>query len=292
MRFLKHRHPARMLAVGGVTAMLGMLMFASSAFASSHNPKGEFAQFAECPLNNPKVTECVYSLSNGGFFQVGKKNVPLVNPVTLQGGTFLNEAEETVFVGAENGVTLSKTPQPVPGGLTGIVAPKWWPQFIQDWFNNQINKGFTGVTATVELAAAASAIKLNTNNLINQEGTALGLPVKVKLDNAILGSNCYLGSNSKPIQIDFTTGKSGSVEGSVGTITFNKEFTLVTVSGGKLVNGTFAAPGVSGCGGIFSIFVDPLVDSILGTPSASGKNTATLEGKLQAANASAVKASE
>ena len=292
MRFLKQRHPARMLAVGGMAVALGVLVFAPSALASSHNPKGEFAQFGECPLNNAKVTECVYSLTNGGFFQVGKKTVPLVNPVTLQGGTYLNEAEEVVFVGAENGDTLSKTPQPVPGGLLGITAPKWWPKFIQDWFNDQINKGFTGVNATVELAAPASAIKLSTQNLVNQEGTALGLPTKVKLDNAILGSNCYLGSNSKPIQIDFTTGTSGSLEGSVGTITFNKDFTLVTVSGGKLVNGTFAAPGVSGCGGIFSFFIDPLVDSILGTPSASGKNTAVLEGKLQSANAAAVKASE
>jgi hypothetical protein len=292
MRFLKQRHPARMLVVGGVTAMLGVMLFASSAMASSHNPKGEFAQFAECPLNNKETAECIYSLTNGGSFQVGKKTVPLVNPVTLQGGVRYNEAEEQLFLGAENGQTLSKTPQPVPGGLLGITAPKWWPQFLQDWFNNLINEGFTGVTATVELAAPATSIKLSTQNLVNQEGTALGLPTKVKLDNAILGSNCYLGSNSKPIQIDFTTGKSGSLEGSVGTITFNKDFTLVTITGGKLVNGTFAAPGVSGCGGIFSFFIDPLVDSILGTPSASGKNTAVLEGKLQAANAAAVKASE
>ncbi len=292
MRFLKHRHPARMLVVGGITAMLGVLLFASSASASTFNPKGEFANFGECPLGNPKVTECVYALTSKGNFTVGKKSVPLVNPVTLQGGAFENEGGTVTFVGAANGVTLSKTPQPVPGGLTGIVAPKWWPQFIQDWFNGQINKGFTGVTATVELAAPASSIQLSTQNLVNQEGTALGLPSKVKLDNAILGSNCYLGSNSKPIQIDFTTGKSGSLEGVVGEITFNESFTLVTISGGKLVNNTFAAPGVSGCGGIFSFLVDPLVDSILGTPSASGKNSAILEGKLQSGNAAAVKASE
>jgi hypothetical protein len=291
MRFLKHRHPARMLAVGGMAVALGVLALAPSAMASSHNPKGEYAQFAECPLNNAKVTECIYSLTNGGSFTVGKKTVPLVNPVTLQGGAYL-EGEKTVFVGAENGDTLSKTPQPVPGGLLGITAPTWWPKFIQDWFNGLINQGFTGVTATVELAAPASSITLNTNNLINQEGTALGLPSKVKLDNAILGSNCYIGSNSKPIQIDFTTGKSGSLEGAVGTITFNESFTIVTISGGKLVNGTFAAPGASGCGGIFSLFVDPLVNSILGTPSPSGKNSAVLEGKLQAADAGSVKASE
>ncbi|HEX5705593.1 MAG TPA: hypothetical protein VFX97_20495 [Pyrinomonadaceae bacterium] len=271
--------------------MLGVLLFASSASASSHNPTGEFKEFGECPLNNPAVENCVFSVTNGGSVQIGSKNVPLKNPVTLQGG-FFGEGQEVTFVGAENGVTLSKTPQPVPGGLLGITAPTWWPKFIQNWFNNLINEGFTGVNATVELAAPASKIFLSTENLLNQEGTALGLPVKVKLDNAILGSNCYIGSNSKPIQIDFTSGKSGALEGSVGEITFNETFTLITISGGKLVNGTFAAPGASGCGGIFSLFIDPLVNSVLGIPSASGKNNATLEGVLKSANAAAVKASE
>jgi hypothetical protein len=274
-----------------MAAALAALVFASVASAASHNPKGEFKDFGECPLNNPKVTTCVFSVSNGGSFTVGKKTVPLKNPVTLQGG-FFGSGEEVSFFGAENGQTLSKTPQPVPGGLLGITAPTWWPKFIQDWFNKQINEGFTGVNATVELAAPATSIKLSTENLLSQNGTALGLPVKIKLDNAILGSNCYIGSNAKPVQIDFTTGKSGALEGSVGTVTFNETFTLVTISGGKLVNGTFAAPGASGCGGIFSIFVDPLVNSILGTPSPSGKNTAILEGVLKSANAEAVKASE
>jgi len=291
MRFLKQRHPGRMLAVGGTMAVLGALVFASSAMASSHNPTGEFKEFGECPLNNPAVEECVFSVTNGGSFVVGKKTVPLVNPVTLQGGLAAGE-EGALFVAAENGQTLSKTPQPVPGGLLGITAPTWWPKFIQDWFNGLINEGFTGVTATVELAAPASKIKISTENLINQEGTALGLPIKVKLDNAILGSNCYIGSNSSPVQIDFTTGTSGALTGSVGEINFNEAFTLVTISGGKLVNGTFAAPGAKGCGGIFSLFVDPLVNSILGTPSPSGKNSATLEGVLKDATANAVRASE
>jgi hypothetical protein len=288
MRFLKQTGRAKALLAGGMIAAVASLALAPSALASSHHPKGEFSNFGECPLNNKEVVECIYSLSNGGSFTVGKKTVPLVNPVTFQGG--LKESGE--FVAAENGETLSKTPQPVPGGLLGITAPTWWPKFLQDWFNEQINKGFTGVTATVELAAPANKVTLSTENLLFEEGTALGLPTKVKLDNAILGSNCYIGSNSKPIQIDFTTGQSGALHGSAGEFTFNKEFTLVTVSGGSLVNGVFAAPGASGCGGIFSFFIDPLVDSILGTPSPSGKNSAVLEGKLQDGVASAVKASE
>lgn len=142
-----------------------MLVPASQALASSHNPTGEFEQFAECPLNTPTVALCLYSESDGGFFEVGTKTVPLVNPVVLQGG--LEEVEgETVFVGAENGETLSKTPQPVPGALLGIEAPHWWPQYLQDWFNEAINEGFTGVQATVELAGSASEIEVNTLNLI------------------------------------------------------------------------------------------------------------------------------
>jgi hypothetical protein len=275
-------------------AVLGALVFASLALGASHNPKGEYAQFNECPLNRATITDCILSVSSGGGFTIGKKNVPLVNPVTLQGG-FEGAGSEVKFYGAENGDTLSKTPQPVPGGLTGIVAPTWWPKFIQDWFNNLINEGFTGVNATVELTGPSKGltnIKLNTENLIFEEGVALGLPVKIKLDNAILGSNCYLGSESKPVQLNFTTGTSGKLKGSAGTISFNPSFTITTISGGKLVDGTYAAPAAAGCGGIFSFLVDPLVNSILGTPSPSGSNAATLEGKLQDAVAAEVKASE
>jgi hypothetical protein len=279
--------------VAGGLAMALALVLAPSALASSHHPKGEFAQFGECPLNRATITDCIFSVSTGGAFKVGTKTVPLVNPVTLQGG-FEGFSEAIKFYGAENGDTLSKTAQPVPGGLTGITAPTWWPKFIQDWFNGLIEEGFTGVNATVELTGPSKGltnVHLNTENLLFEEGTALGLPVKVHLENAILGSTCYIGSDKAPVQIDFTTGQSGSLHGAAGELSFNETFTLITISGGKLVNATFAAPAASGCGGIFAFLVDPLVNSILGLPTSSG-NTATLEGKLQDAASSAVKASE
>jgi hypothetical protein len=284
----------RKLIVGGLLGVLGVLMFASTALGSSHNPKGEYAQFKECPLNRTTIKDCVYSVTAGGSFTIGKKTVPIVNPVTLQGG-FEGEEAGIEFYGAENGDTLSKTPQPVPGGLLGITAPTWWPKFIQDWFNNLINEGFTGVNATVELTGPTKGltnVKLNTENLLLESGTALGLPVKFHLENAILGSGCYIGSESKPVQIDFTTGTSGKLKGAAGSLTFNPTFTIITISGGKLVNNVFAAPAASGCGGIFSFFIDPLVNSILGLPAGSGANSAVLEGKLQDAQAKAVKASE
>ncbi|HET7485141.1 MAG TPA: hypothetical protein VFJ64_07150 [Solirubrobacterales bacterium] len=279
--------------------MAAMLVPASQALASSHHPKGEYAQFAECPLNHPELVFCTFAESSGGFFQVGKKTVPLKNPVILQGGLLVNEeTETTTFVGAENGVSLVPTPQTVPGGLLGVEAPKSWPLFLQILFNETINKGLTGVTATVELAAPASSIKVNPGNLLSEEGTALGLPVKIKLGNAFLGNNCYIGSNAHPVQIDFTTGETSPpppnkpIHGSAGTVTFNEVGTIITASGGSFVNNSFAAPGANGCGGLFSFLVDPFVNSLVGIPSAAGTNTAILEGKFQLAVPAAVKASE
>jgi hypothetical protein len=277
--------------------MAAMLIPASQAMASSHHPKGEYSQFAECPLSHPTLTFCIFSESGGGFFQVGKKTVPLEKPVILQGGL-----EETgggaLFVAAENGETLVKTPQTVPGGLLGIEAPAWWPTFLKNLFNETINNGFTGVTATVELAAPASSIKLSAENLIGEEGDALVLPVKIKLSNPFLGSSCYIGSNSSPVVINFTTGETSPpapnkpIHGAPGSLTFNEAGTILTLSGGKLVNNSFGAPKSNGCGGLFSLFVGPFVDSLVGLPSPAGTNTAILEGKIQLAIPAAVKASE
>jgi hypothetical protein len=281
----------RNLIAGAIASALAAFGLAPLAFAAPHNPTGEFAQFADCPLSQKGITDCILSVSDDGLFTVGKKTVPIVNPVILTGG-FKGVSQNIDFFGAEQGETLSRAPQPVPGGLRGVRAPAWWPESLQTWFDEQIGEGITDVKATLELAAPATSVELNTENLINREGVALGLPVKFKLENPILGDNCYIGSNSKPIQIDFKTTKSGSVEGSPGNLSFNKKYTLITIRKGRLVNGTFTAPGASGCGGLFSVFIDPLVNSLLGGPSTAGKSTAILEGKLQDGSAAAVRETE
>lgn len=278
--------------------LAAMLLPASSAMAvPPYHPTGEYAQFNDCPLSNTSLFACIYSESAGGFIQMGKKSVPVKNPVILQGGLQVTETG-TVFVGAADGNTLVKTAQPVPGGLLGVTAPSWWPQLLKDLFNETINNGFTGVTATVELAGPASSIGINPTNLIIQKGTALSLPVKIKLGNPFLGSSCYIGSNSNPIVLDFTTGTTAPpppntpITGSPGTASSNPSATITTFSGGRLVNNSFAAPGANGCGGLFSFLVDPFVNSIVGVPSPAGTNTAVLEGKIQLADPGAVKASE
>jgi hypothetical protein len=284
-------------------ASLAVLALASSALATEHHPKGDYAQFNQCPLSNPATNFCLFAQTESGKFIVGKKTVPITNTITLQGGIHVVENEEleiigTEFIGAENGVTLSKTPQKVPGGLLGINCAEISNGFERAVCEIIFENKFTEVTATTELAAPASSIGINLNNLIGGSGIALSLPVKVKLDNALFGESCYIGSNAAPIPLPLTTGTTSPpapnkpISGKVGKVEFKNEFALTVVSENTLVNNSFAAPGAEGCGGIFSFLIDPLVNAQLGIPAAAGHNTAILNGTLKDANAAAVKASE
>jgi hypothetical protein len=78
------------------------------------------------------------------------------------------------------------------------------------------------------------------------------------------------------------------ITGKVGELTFNEAFTKVTVSGNEVVDNAFSAPGTEGCGGIFSFFINKLVEETLGVPSAAGRNTAILTGSLENGTAAAV----
>jgi hypothetical protein len=290
-----------LIAVMALAAPVAMLGFSSSALATEHHPTGKFAPFKDCPLGNAAVEQCVYAETTSGEFTVGKKTVAINKPIILQGGTIENEEGELTFVGAENGETLSKTSLVVPGGLLGIKAPESWPTWLQEIFNNFINEGFTGVKETTELAKPASSIKLNQENLLFQKGTALELPVKVKLENVFLGSGCYVGSEANPVVLKLTTGATAPpekgtpnkpIKGFPGELKIEEKGELVRLVGGSLVDNTFSAPEATGCGGLVSFLVDPLVDSILGVPAESGYNTAILNGNLEKAYAPAVKASE
>ena len=287
------------ISTGVIAALAALLGSASSASATEHHPTGEYAQFADCPLSTAHLEDCVLAETGAGEFTVGKRTVPVTKTITLQGAFINNEKAETLeFVGAEDGNTLSKTAQPVPGGLLNVVAPEFLPKWLQEIVNGLVSEGLDEVTALTELAAPASHIGLSTENLIIEEGTAISLPVKIKLNNTFLGGSCYIGSNAAPVVIDFTTGTTAPpapnkpITGSAGLLSFNPSFTIITLTGSKLVNNSFAAPKAEGCGGLLAFLIDPAVNAELGLPAAAGNNTAILEGKLQTAAVSAVKASE
>jgi hypothetical protein len=236
--------------------------------------------------------------TTSGEFTVGNKTVPINQTITLQGGTVENpETGALTFVGAEDGNTLSKTALEVPGGLLGLMCGKV-PSFLKGLCEQFAKSGFNTVTETTELAQPASNIAISTENLLAETGVALSLPVKVKVGNLFLGNKCYVGSESSPISLELTTGTTSPpepnkpIKGSKGTLEFKDEFNLAILSGGSLVDNAFSTSGASGCGGIFSFLLNPVVNTVLGVPAPAGHNTAILNGTLEEANAEAVRASE
>jgi hypothetical protein len=286
----RRRYLVAAVALTSIAALLG----AASAMAT---PKGEYAVFADCPVAT--VNACVFATTESGKFVVGKETVPIEKTITLQGGITENAAEELKFVAASDGNTLSKTPQKVPGGLAGLVKCNEISNLLvriacEVTFEN----GVTGVNATSELAAPASSIGIDEGNFINETGTALSLPLKVHLENPFLGSSCYIGSNSSPVVVNLTTGTTSPpppntpISGTRGTVEIKGAGEILVLRNNSLVNNSFAAPGATGCGGLFAFLIDPIINAKLGLPSVAGHNTAVLTGTLEQAGAEAVKASE
>jgi hypothetical protein len=275
----------RLFTLATVVAALGVLGLAASA--SAHT--GLYARFNQCPSTTAGVFKCVQSVNKGGVVVLGKKTVPIVNPVTLQGGISGGEEKEEhfyeKFFAATNGETLSKTPQPVPGGLSGLVNCKeitlgWLRSSCEGIFEN----GLTGVNATLELSRPASEIVVSEEELAFEEGLALQLPVRVHLENPLLGSTCYVGSSSSPIIWHLTTGTTSPpapnkpLKGTAGSLEFLEGGAIAEFANATLVDNAWSAPGATGCGGFLVEYIlDPIINASIGVPSAAGKNTAALE---------------
>jgi hypothetical protein len=252
-------------------ALLAVLGGASSASAMLFQKN--FAPFANCPVNTPGVRLCVVSTVTGGEFHLGNNTVPINKTITLQGGLVAKTGE---LVPATNGETLSRTPLTLPGGLLGIAL-------LGD---------LTEVTATAELAGT---VLINVNNLGGAGPAVSPLPLKVKLDNPLLGNACFIGSDSEPISLSLTTGTTNPpppnvpIHGNPGNVVIRAEGRVDEITENSLVDNAFAAPGANGCGGILSIVVDPSVDLKAGLPAAAGMNTAIMNGSLMQAEARIVK---
>jgi hypothetical protein len=278
-----------------LAGVVALLCLPASGLAHS----GDFAKFNQCPSTNKEVFKCLYSVTSSGEIILGKKKTPIVNPVTLQGGFSKQEGTEAEgfpsrFFAASNGETLSKTAEPVPGGLLGIVPPESSPPLVKTlskWF---FENSVTGVNATLELAKPASEIRISEFNLELEEGVALKLPVRVHLENPFLGSSCYVGSSSSPLIWNLTTGvtappkPNSPISGKAGFLVSKDELEIIEITENKLVENAWSAPEATGCGGIISFLVDPIINSQLGLPAAAGNNTAELNNTLDVATAESV----
>lgn len=273
----------------GLVWVLALVLTSSSApaaSAASGRADGGLGPFADCPLARPSIEGCVRAVVKGGSLTLAGRSIPLTAPIVLQGG-FEAASTGIAFFGASDGETLSAAPQPVPGGLLGAPLLDRLPAGSRSVLAEAL-----AATATIELAGSASGrteIELNTSNLLIESGPAIVLPVVVRLDNPLLGSECTIGSSSEPIEISLTTESSGSLQGSAGDFSSDESSGATTLKNAKLVAADFPVGLADGCGGSFSTFVDPFVDLALGLPAAPGQSSAVLAADLQTAPADSLR---
>jgi hypothetical protein len=272
---------------------------AHAALAAAVEPTGDFVVFKQCPRFTSGVELCLHAETLTGELVLDKESVPISKPLVVQGGLKINsETGAESLVGALNGETIVRTAEKVPGGLLGLVNCGTLPLFVAAACEAVIAGGATGAYAIAELAKPAYDIQISTQNLEEQYGVALGLPVKIRLENPLLGSDCYIGSASSPLALDLTDNvttpqwPNRPIHGREGRIGVKDSFEIVEITENVLVNNEFAAPAATGCGGPFAPVIDPIINARIGLPAADGLNTAIEHNFLLEGEASAVIASE
>jgi hypothetical protein len=257
-----HRRGRRLTVALMASALLALVV--ATAPASAKINKADFAKFVNCPIENG-AGACIYGETYSGEFKMGSKSVPISVPQILQGGIPSLGTETYHLIAPRLGAeALSKTSEPIPGGLTGVSELIGGP-----------------ASATAEVAGPPSIIETTPYSLaagtraVNEGTTATTLPLKIHLENENLGPNCYIGSDAEPIVINLTTGKTHGTEqiqGSPGkTVDLDKE-RIIEYEGVKLVDNTFSVPAAHNCGtnALLEPVITAAVNLAAGLPAASG----------------------
>jgi hypothetical protein len=231
--------------VAAVVAAMALAVGAGAAQAV-------FPDFTGCTSG----TFCTDIQNRSGNFNIRGFNVPLHESLEIRGQLVPNGTEIPDFVPPAGTNGFFARPERVPGGLLGI---EWLPG--------------NSVLAITELAGPSSAIKIEPNTARVQ------LPIKVRLVNALLGMDCHIGNNSRPIVLNLITGTTSPpppntpITGRRGSFAeIPGGFALI---GNTNVENSFAVPGATECGLGLGL-INTLVNLKLGLPSPAGNNSIVL----------------
>jgi hypothetical protein len=252
-----------------------LLVSVAAQPAGAASLPANLAKFANCPLDNPAVSVCLYSSTSSTTFDIGSTTLTSKSPTTISLGLAFNAEDQAIAVLPDNGTqALNASPIPLPGGLLGIPGGP--------------SSGPLAVTVTPQMVGLPG---VNLGAILAKNGAGFTFPIDVLISNSsgLLGSDCTIGDAANPITLNLTTGKTDppapntSISGSLGKLKSTNSG-LLTIKGLRLVDNAFAVPGADNCGtgGI----LDEVLDLDKSLPSAAGNNTAILAGSSYSAPAS------
>ncbi|MEU7468006.1 hypothetical protein AB0A94_05470 [Streptomyces sp. NPDC044984] len=277
--------PTTRARIATVSALTALGAFASLGTATAAEPalNGAWAPFTRCPVDAPamlaadgfdKTPQCVVSTSAGGSIKLGKTTV-VTGRTNLQIGVVQNADGTSSVVAPPSGALVADSAT-VPGGLLGLMCPSNIPVITgicETLENSSLNK----ITATMESVGAPYAFDQTAGVLTDMPIVAL--PVRIHLENPLLGSKCYIGTAANPILLrpenrNYPEFGMSFFQGD-GTPDEAGEMSRIDLTGATQNDSTFAVPGATGCGLNVGL-INAAVNAKTGLPSASGNNSLTL----------------
>jgi hypothetical protein len=267
-----------LVALAGLTTVLALAVPAQGATLS-----GPLAPFTRCPVDDPSMlaspasafgTACVASDSSSGTFAIGATKVT-TGDTNLQFGVSGPDPDDSTHgqvVPVPGRGSLVADPSDVPGGLLGLMCPSG-NALVQGICKTLVGSPLNRVTAAVELAGEPS--DFNGAGALSTGIPVVTLPIKVHLQNPVLGSTCYIGSDQDPIVLH----PESTVVGTASGAPIGGGFSgfVLAISGSTLADDSFEVPRATGCGGALAAVIDPVVNAKQGLPSDPGKNAVVLD---------------
>jgi len=280
------------LAVAGVTSSVASPASPSATHRGPGypKPKGIYAPFTNCPLNNQvmheatQFTACTGALAVTGSITLGNLTTTVVAPVHVQFGFFTapGATNFATVVPPLAGVSaqLVTGPDLLPESLTAALGCPSSDATVAALCQEAQQRG--GKFNTV-YALAQSAGPITNFQLVSWTQ-----PIKFRLINPLLGKTCFVGLDGDPAVLNpQLTLNSAQIINDPDPAAHPD--TQVLVTDATASDTTFAAPGVTGCGpgGVANIAVDQALNTSAGLPAASGANSLTLSGAFDIAVCSA-----
>jgi hypothetical protein len=268
------------IAILGALVVGGLLVPAGSASAQQLN--GIWGPFTRCPVDSQSILAsdgvssapaCIAANSPSGSIKLGN-STQTTGATNLQLGATIDSATNVFSLVSPADGALVAEPVDVEGGLLGLMCPSDIP-LVSAICAGLVGSELNAVTATVEPAGEASNFSRTAALSLGQP--IVTVPVKVHLENPILGPNCYIGSNADPIVLRPRNTTRPTLSAATGALdgTPTPGGRLVTLTGlSTQGDDSFAVPGATGCG-LLGV-LNTAVNQQQGLPSPAGNNNLVL----------------
>jgi hypothetical protein len=248
---------------------------------------GDWASFNRCPVDNPTmlaatgeatVALCLSVASPNGSLKIGNLTAP-TKGTDLQIGLVEDGEGSLGVVAPENGAVLDESIE-VPNGLQGLICPAHGRLAWQvcrkhhDGRGNRDNEDSSELNnVTLSIVSAGEPSNFNLGAGLQLNLPLISLPVKLHLQNRLLGENCYIGSDAEPIVIqpENTTAPEAAFEAFDGNGTPDPSGPMILIKiNNSQGSSSFTVPAASGCG--FQGIFDDAINRNVGLPSPAGSN--------------------